>query len=523
MNSRSCAAESPPKRSKTCRVGGLHASAGKKIQAQCGTMNPTNDPNHAAACESGTRIQSKTNVQSMKKAARPNKITLTKKIPFRHSKDVSRFIWKLHQEARWCFNHGVKLAFDNRRLSKFDAMKHMTGLRHETEWVDGVSALQRANIVDGFKTIRLAQKTRKKFHLSEITSPKPYFRKKQDKRQPAISSYQPGKIKNGIFKLGKFKLHLKTHEFDGMKCLSFQIVETTKKITKFTTPGDRTYKLHLAFPHFPVPRMDGDSIGIDLGVRNMMGIANLEESTTKLVKMPNEVKRHKHDYISALYSKRSKVKKHGRKWSEYTREIDRLTGKKSNQRTDFIRKTVKSELNGAKAVAVEDLDILSMVNKRRQYYRNEKNTTGLNREIHYSVMGMVKDYIRQFCQKNGITVNVVNRKYTSTACHACGLIDKRSRNGETFHCISCGMEYHADTNAAINILCRWLRKTMPLAVGRIVMKQKGSTAWLNSYVWKEKTNPICLQGGEGRPEYFGSANPRRAKVPLLLENHVGGI
>lgn len=33
----------------------------------------------------------------------------------------------------------------------------------------------------------------------------------------------------------------------------------------------------------------------------------------------------------------------------------------------------------------------------------------------------------------------------------CGHIDKDSRNGENYHCVSCSYEIDADLNAAINI------------------------------------------------------------------------
>ena len=33
----------------------------------------------------------------------------------------------------------------------------------------------------------------------------------------------------------------------------------------------------------------------------------------------------------------------------------------------------------------------------------------------------------------------------------CRLTARQSRNGARFRCISCGMEFHADINAAINV------------------------------------------------------------------------
>ena len=58
------------------------------------------------------------------------------------------------------------------------------------------------------------------------------------------------------------------------KPLSFQIIETTKKITRQTMPKDRTYRIHFQFEYVPKPNCNSKTIGIDLGARNMMGIAD---------------------------------------------------------------------------------------------------------------------------------------------------------------------------------------------------------------------------------------------------------
>ena len=55
----------------------------------------------------------------------------------------------------------------------------------------------------------------------------------------------------------------------------------------------------------------------------------------------------------------------------------------------------------------------------------------------------------------------------------CRLTARQSRNGARFRCISCGMEFHADINAAINVLNLGRLEMEPFpAVGRIVERQK---------------------------------------------------
>lgn len=197
------------------------------------------------------------------------------------SPEISEHVWRLHQESRWLFNKGVKLGFDNKSLTNFDAMKLLTTIRNGTEWCKGHVSFQRASIINGLKSIRLAEGNHKKFNLPKVESPYGYFRKKQNGRQPAIFSYQSTLIKNGTFKFGKFRLILDTHIYDGFKPLSFQIIETTKKITRQTRPKGRTYRIHFQFEYVPKLNYNSKTIGIDLGARNMVGIADEDTHETR--------------------------------------------------------------------------------------------------------------------------------------------------------------------------------------------------------------------------------------------------
>ena len=486
------------------------------------------------------------------KVPSPETYTLTKTIPFHQSKEVSKFIWRLHQECRWYF--------DNRNLTKFDLYGTVAILRNNTGWNAAYSEMQRASIDDGRKAVRLHQSTidrknriakrkqkegKKARTIQYAKSPKRFFRKKHSGRQPALRSFQKLKIKKGIMKFGDFKLQLKTNEFDGMECLSLSVAETTKKITKHTRPEDRTYELRVQFPHCPQLKTEGSTIGIDVGVHNMLATATLENLSMKLVKMTHDAKRYKHDEISRLLSKRSRLKRNGRKWSKMTRKIRRLLARQQSVKADCIRQTVSAELKGAKTVVAENLDVSSMLAKVKNSWiipkkeqskakagkaapskrGRKRGSRGLRRAVQNASLGMVKAWITHYCLKNGITLYMVNPKYTSQACHECRLAEKQSRNGVRFLCISCGMEFHADKNAAINVLNRGRLEMGPFpAVGRIVERQKDGTAAFTEDRWKEKANPIRCGTDEpvgSVPAHSGGVKQRQPEVPLLLENHEG--
>lgn len=54
-------------------------------------------------------------------------------------------------------------------------------------------------------------------------------------------------------------------------------------------------------------------------------------------------------------------------------------------------------------------------------------------------------------QAKGFRVFFVNPAYTSQKCPLCGCVNKRNRSGDSFVCVQCGHQDHADTNGAINI------------------------------------------------------------------------
>ncbi len=123
----------------------------------------------------------------------PEKYTVTRTVPFHQSKEVSRFIWKLSQECRWYFNKGVRMSFDNRKLTKFDLYNVVTILRNDTGWNEAYTDMQRASIDDGRKAVRLHQSTidrknraakrrqkegKKARTIQYSKSPKQFFRKK---------------------------------------------------------------------------------------------------------------------------------------------------------------------------------------------------------------------------------------------------------------------------------------------------------------------------------------------------------
>src|SRR5574344_2357301 len=75
-----------------------------------------------------------------------------------------------------------------------------------------------------------------------------------------------------------------------------------------------------------------------------------------------------------------------------------------------------------------------------------------NRKNSFLGLSSVKNIFIRIAPKYGLSVKLVDPKYTSQTCSKCGCIDKKNRKTqEEFECIACGHKSNADINAAINI------------------------------------------------------------------------
>ena len=440
---------------------------------------------------------------------------LTKTLRLAQSKENSTVLWEMHHAARWAFNEGVRLAFDNPGTTPRKMEGVLTKMRKKHGWLGKYQrTFLRANFIDGCKSARLSKNVRNEKGLHPLRSPRTLFRKKQDWRQPALRSFQKPDAKGSTFDIGSCKIHLKD-SFEG-QVRSFQIVETTKKTTKRTRPEDRTYEIHVQYRHEPEKFHEGDTKAIDLNANNMWGMATPDNGSLQVTKLPHGAKHRKYDKDTKMQSKQSRVKKNGRTYKDLQRKRRAKNEKITNRRKDFIRKTLVEQLRDAAVVMIEGLKISSMTKKG-------PGKRGLNRVMYHSAMGYVKDAILQYCEKHGIPVVIVPPHGTGITCSVCGNEDKESRNDRKFACTNCGHENHADLNSPENLFHR----AESGAAGNVVCKQKDAMGRIHLKVkkfQKERTNPERLQFGTMvHSGYYGGVLETHLPrvVPLLLEKHKG--
>jgi transposase len=128
------------------------------------------------------------------------------------------------------------------------------------------------------------------------------------------------------------------------------------------------------------------------------------------------------------------------------------------QRMDEVVKQMFAALGPLWLVVVEKLKNLNYKTKQRR-----RLCKSMRRSIGAWAWRYWLGRIERECEHRRSVFRSVPAYYTSQTCPACGLVDRRNRDGEVFLCRACGHTDNADINAAKNILSRFL--TGPYGAG----------------------------------------------------------
>ncbi len=149
-----------------------------------------------------------------------------------------------------------------------------------------------------------------------------------------------------------------------------------------------------------------------------------------------------------MKSEQAGHKKGSGAWRKTGRQIRKKLRRISNRQHHEEIRVARQVASGKSMIFMEEWDLT----KARAGSGSAK--TGLNREMAYSRMGSFRDQVRWQMKKAGGSTVLVDKRNISLTCARCCRIDKKSRNGESFHCTACGWHHHADKNAARNILTK---------------------------------------------------------------------
>ena len=167
-------------------------------------------------------------------------------------------------------------------------------------------------------------------------------------------------------------------------------------------------------------KTSGESIGFDCGYNKLLSDSNGNHYGNKL---------------KSIYDRLSKKKRGSKNYKQlliYKRNL-------INQIINSI------DLSNIQTVVIEDLKQVKHKSKLSSYMLNK---------LQYWSYRQVRDKLENLSEIEGFYLVKINPAYTSQTCSSCGTIDKLSRQGEIYHCSTCGLLIDSDTNGAINILHR---------------------------------------------------------------------
>ena len=194
----------------------------------------------------------------------------------------------------------------------------------------------------------------------------------------------------------------------------------------------------------------GRSIGIDLGVHVLAAT-----SDGQLFENPRPRKRAA-EHLATLQRERSLHARGSSRSTKLSADIARLRQKEANRRKDTLHKLSRQLVEHYDLIVFERLQIANMSRSARGTIEepgvNVAAKTGLNDALIDSAWATLISMTRYKAEGAGRAVLGVNPAHTSRRCSACGHTVPENRHQQSFACVACGFEAHADVNAAKNIL-----------------------------------------------------------------------
>ena len=157
---------------------------------------------------------------------------------------------------------------------------------------------------------------------SRWSGQKSLFRRRGGRRLKALAAFCPPIRREGnTLYLPGIGLVLATSEIPDSDIRSFQLVETTRKVTRLTRPEDRTFRLHVQVkePSRSAPNQ-GRRAGSTWEPVHMAATADTG-GRTHVFDLPDGARRRNGDCIDRLRGKAGRQKRRSRGWRETMRRV----------------------------------------------------------------------------------------------------------------------------------------------------------------------------------------------------------
>lgn len=372
------------------------------------------------------------------------------------TKEQEILFWKSAGTARWAYNYFLdaseKAYKEDRCITEGEVRKYINNVLKKTThtWLKEVGS----NVMkQGVKDAALALQ-----RYFKGVSGKPRFKSRRKSKVSFYVNYE--------------NLKRKANGFHGEKIGFVKTATSLPKIPKnryYVNPRisyyGKNWYLSVGYEvEQEQTELTDESIGIDLGIKELAVVSNQDASRTKIYKNINKTarvrrleKRLKCQQRRASRKLEANIKNHDKKrrpiWKKPLREcknlqrqnkkIQILNKKLADIRTNHLHQ-ITSEIVKTKPfqIVMEDLNIKGMM-------KNKHLAEAVSKQKFYEF----KRQIRYKAEMYGIKVVEVDRWYASSkTCSQCGHIKKDLKlYDRTYMCPVCGAMLDRDLNAAINL------------------------------------------------------------------------
>jgi transposase len=189
---------------------------------------------------------------------------------------------------------------------------------------------------------------------------------------------------------------------------------------------------------------DTPVVGLDVGITNFVTTSTGEHYGTMHGKLRERQKRDRE-------KRRRKAKLRACLKKKGVEKLPSTTSRSGQRLARHVRQEINRAVNQCFAAhpdaqfAYEQLSVATMKFKAR----------AMNAYLRASNLGHIPKQIAWNATKRGVQATSVKSAYSSQACSVCYYTDRKNRpDQQTFCCVVCGHEAHADLNAATNIARR---------------------------------------------------------------------
>ncbi|SES77098.1 putative transposase [Methanococcoides vulcani] len=328
----------------------------------------------------------------------------------------------------WALEQKIKAyETDKKHLSRFELQSRLVHeLKPGNTWLKEVNSQALLNTLINLESA-----------FTRFFREKKVFPKFKSKKNPMQSFHIPQHyvvdFENNAIKLPKIKqpIMAKLHrKFDGkMKTATVSFTKTGKFYISILVEDGKELPKAQAFD-------DETTLGIDVGITHFATLSNGKKiENPKHLK--NSIKR-----LGVLQKRLSKKQKGSANRDKARQKVAKIHEKIRNQRNDFLHKTSSKLISENQAIAVESLNVSSML-------KNHRLAQAIG-DVSWYEFSQLLEYKAQWYEKTLLKIGQFEP--SSKICNVCGY-----HNGEMtladrkWECPDCSTKHDRDINAAINI------------------------------------------------------------------------